>query len=151
MAAILGAGAGLVMITSTTLALGSLTRERAGVGSALITVLRNAGTTLGPAVLVTVATTRYHGQLGTLDTPPIRDSVIAGVDVARRLHDNQMLAHVRAAYISGMTLLLAICTGICLASMALVAATTKHTTQAMGPRSTGAGLNAPGGSPRVPG
>jgi EmrB/QacA subfamily drug resistance transporter len=127
--AVLGAGLGLVMITATALAVGSLTAERSGSGSAVITVLRNAGATLGPAVLGTVAITRYHNRLGTLDTSPIRDSVIAGIGVAQHLHDTAMLTHIQSAYISGMSLLLAISAGICALSMGLVAITTKHPAQ----------------------
>ena len=105
------------MITATALAVGSLTAERSGSGSAVITVLRNAGAALGPAVLGTVAITRYHDRLGALGTSPIRDSVIAGVSTARHLHDTAMLTHIQSAYISGMSLLLAISAGICALSM----------------------------------
>ncbi len=127
--AVLGVGIGLVMITSMALALGSLDEERSGVGSALITVLRNAGMTLGPAVLGTVAMTRYHDQLGALDTEPVRDSVIAGVGVANQAHDGAMLAQVHSAFMSGMSLLLAICAGICVVSVGLVAITTRRATR----------------------
>lgn len=126
--AIQGAGLGLVMITATALALGSLTDERSGSGSALITVLRNAGMTLGPAVLGTLLITRYHHQLGDLNTPPIRDSVIAGVGVAQQHQDPVMLAHVQSAFVSGMGLLLAVCAALCLLSMALVAVTATRDT-----------------------
>ncbi|MEN2423104.1 MFS transporter [Streptomyces rimosus] len=128
--ALQGAGLGLVMITSTSLALGSLDKERSGVGSALITMLRNAGMTLGPAVLGTVAMTRYHERLGALDTAPVRDSVIAGASVADRLHDTAMLAHVRSAFMSGMSLLLAVCAGICVLSAGLVVMRTRRTVAA---------------------
>ena len=95
----------------------------------MITVLRNAGAALGPAVLGTVAITRYHDRLGALGTSPIRDSVIAGVSVAQHLHDTAMLTHIQSAYISGMSLLLAISAGICALSMGLVSITSKHPAQ----------------------
>jgi EmrB/QacA subfamily drug resistance transporter len=127
--AILGAGLGLVMITSTTLALGSLTAERSGIGSALITVLRNAGMTLGPAILGTIALNRYHAQLGAQDVPPIRDNVIAGVRAATHAHNHALLVHVQNAFMNGMSLLLAIAAGICLLSIGFVAITTRRMKQ----------------------
>lgn len=129
---IAGAGLGLVMITSMALALGSLTPERSGVGSALITVLRNVGMTLGPAILGTVALARYRAQLGAHDTPPIRDSVMAGAGVANQLHDSDLLAQVRSAFMSGMSLLLVVCAVICVLSMGLVAVTTKRAAAPLG-------------------
>ena len=125
---ILGLGLGLVMITATNLALGSLTAERSGVGSAVITVLRNAGMTLGPAVLVTVVANRYHEQLGAANRPPVNESVIAGVGVADQAHDEALLDHVRSAFTSGMDLLLVIGAGICVVSVGLVAVTLRRAT-----------------------
>jgi EmrB/QacA subfamily drug resistance transporter len=118
---IVGFGMGLAMPTAMNLALGGLTAERSGSGSALMQALRQAGGTIGVAVLGTVLSTQYRGRLGALNHAPISDGVNAGVQVARRLHDSAALAHVQSAFVSGMSLMLLVCAAISVASLAVVA------------------------------
>ncbi|HXJ28755.1 MAG TPA: MFS transporter, partial [Streptosporangiaceae bacterium] len=57
--ALAGLGLGLVMPTAMSVALGALSAERSGAGSALLTAMRQVGSTVGVAVLGTVISTSY--------------------------------------------------------------------------------------------
>jgi hypothetical protein len=107
-----------------------LSNERSGSGSALIQALRQAGGTIGVAVLGTVLATRYRSELGELDVPPVRDGVNAGVAVAKATGDPSVLAHVQTAFVSGMGLMLWICAGICAVAVVLAARFTPRDTPA---------------------
>ncbi|AHK28358.1 hypothetical protein OPAG_02918 [Rhodococcus opacus PD630] len=128
--ALVGAGMGFVMPAAMGAALGALSAERSGSGSALIQALRQAGGTIGVAVLGTVLATRYRSELGDLDVDPIRDGVNAGVAVAKTTGDPSMLAHVQASFLSGMGLMLWVCAGICAVAMVLAARFTPRDTPA---------------------
>ena len=58
-----GLGLGLAMPAAMNVALGALSAERSGSGSALITALRQVGATIGVAVLGTVLLSGYRSQL----------------------------------------------------------------------------------------
>ncbi|PXX66426.1 EmrB/QacA subfamily drug resistance transporter [Nocardia tenerifensis] len=118
---LLGAGMGLAMPTAMGLAMGELTAERSGSGSALIQALRQAGGTIGVAVLGTVLSTRYRSELGPLNHEPISDGVNAGVAVARRLGDSTILHQVQTAFVGGMSAMLWACAILCAVSAAVAA------------------------------
>ncbi len=118
---LLGAGMGFVMPTAMGMALGELTAERSGTGSALIQALRQAGGTIGVAVLGTVLSTRYAAELGVYNHSPISDSVTAGVLVANKRHDATMLTQVHSAFIGGMAAMFWVCAGICVLGIVLAA------------------------------
>ncbi|CAM5504644.1 MFS transporter OS=Streptomyces alboniger OX=132473 GN=CP975_17075 PE=4 SV=1 [Streptomyces alboniger] len=126
--AVVGLGIGLVLPTSMALAVGALTPERAGAGSALLSALRQAAGTTGVAVLGTVLSTRYHSELGPLNRRPISDGVGSGVAEADSLGDASMLRHVQTAFVGGMDLLLIVCAGIAVVGLLLSAVTTKSRT-----------------------
>ncbi|MBB5918203.1 EmrB/QacA subfamily drug resistance transporter [Nocardia transvalensis] len=113
--AIAGLGLGIVMPASVAMAVGALTRDRAGSGSALLNSLRQAGGTIGVAVLGTVLATRYHGALGDLNHPPFSEGVSPGVAAAAG--DSAMVEHVREAFMSGTSSLLWACAGICMLAL----------------------------------
>ncbi|WP_278265039.1 MFS transporter [Nocardia sp. AG03] len=115
---VLGTGMGLVMPAAMGLAMGELDANRAGAGSALLQALRQAGGTIGVAVLGTVLATRYRAELGPLDRAPIADGVNAGV--AATQGDPAQLTHVRHAFVAGMDTMLGVCAALCVAA-ALVA------------------------------
>ncbi|RJO72218.1 DHA2 family efflux MFS transporter permease subunit [Nocardia panacis] len=120
---IIGIGMGLVMPASMGLAMGELTAERSGTGSALLQALRQAGGTIGVAMLGTVLATRYRAELGPLDREPISDGINAGAAVARKLGDAAMLEHVRTAFLGGMGAMLWVCAATCLVAIPIVALT----------------------------
>ncbi|MEU7634024.1 MFS transporter [Nocardia sp. NPDC049220] len=111
---LLGVGMGLVMPAAMGLAMGELTAERSGSGSALLQALRQAGGTIGVAVLGTVLSTRYRSELGELNRGPIADGVNAGVATAHKLGDPSMLHQVQSAFVGGMGAMLWACAALCL-------------------------------------
>ncbi|MBF6327369.1 MFS transporter [Nocardia transvalensis] len=122
---VLGVGMGFVAPSAMGMAMGELTPERAGSGSALLTALRQAGGTVGVAVLGTVLSAQYRSELGGYDHEPVSDGVNAGVEVARTLGDPQMLGQVQSAFVGGMGAMLWVCAGICAVAAVLSAIFTR--------------------------
>ncbi len=122
---LLGFAMGLVMPAGMGMAMGQLDAERAGSGSALLQALRQAGGTIGVAVLGTVLATRYRSELGSYNHDPVADGVNAGVAVARATGDNAMLEQVQSAFVSGMGAMLWLCAGVCVVAAVLAALLTR--------------------------
>jgi len=118
--AITGIGLGLAMPTALNAALGALSAERSGSGSAVITALRQVGGTIGVAVLGTVIDSVYRSGLKVSGLPAAtnaaRGSVAAGVAVAHAAGSAELLDLVRVSYTHGMDVMLWVCAGIALAS-----------------------------------
>jgi MFS family permease len=117
--ALAGIGLGLSMPTAMNAALGALTVERVGSGSALISAMRQVGATIGVAILGTVISATYHDRidvtgLSDAQARAARDSVGEGVSVARSLDSRDLLASVHAAFTDGLDLMLWTCAGISL-------------------------------------
>jgi MFS transporter, DHA2 family, multidrug resistance protein len=115
--AVAGLGLGLALPAGMNAALGALSAERSGSGSALITAMRQVGATIGVAVLGTVLLSAYrsHLDLGGLPAAAagaVRTGVGAGVGVAIHLHSAALLDSVRAAFAHGLDVMLAVCAGI---------------------------------------
>jgi len=105
-------------------ALGALSAERSGSGSALISALRQVGATIGVAVLGTVLSSGYHDRLNLTGLPAaaaatVRSSVAGGVGVAHKLDSLALLDNVREAFVHGMNVMLWACGGIALVSAIL--------------------------------
>ncbi len=110
--AIIGFGTGIALPPAMNAALGRLTGERSGVGSALITAIRQVGGVLGVAVWGSVANSAYRGPPDLTDLPAAaagaaRDNVASGVAVAEQLGSDALATMVRAAFVQGMDVLLA--------------------------------------------
>lgn len=101
------------------LAMGELTTARSGSGSALLQALRQAGGTIGVAVLGTVLATGCRADLGDLNRAPISDGVNAGVAVTAG--DPAALARVQHAFVVGMDIMLGVCAVLCLLAAVVVA------------------------------
>ncbi len=119
-----GLGLGLAMPAAMNVALGALSAERSGSGSALITALRQVGATIGVAVLGTVLLSGYRSQLSLGHLPAaaaeaVRSSVAGGVSVAHATHSAGLLVMVRTAYVHGQDIMLVVCAIIALASAVL--------------------------------
>jgi len=115
--AVLGLGLGFVMPSAMGLAMGDLTAERSGAGSALMQALRQVGGTIGVAVLGTILSSGYHSRLDTGGIPSAaadatRESVSAGVRVAEQLASHPLLVSVRGAYVHGMDVMLVVTAGL---------------------------------------
>jgi EmrB/QacA subfamily drug resistance transporter len=124
--AIAGLGLGLAMPQAMNAALGALSAERSGSGSALISAMRQVGATIGVAVLGTVLSSGYHAGLGgALNGLPAalataaKGSVAAGAGVAQAVHSAALLGNVRVAFVHGTDIMLWVCGGIALASAIL--------------------------------
>ena len=122
--AIAGLGLGIAMATTTSAALSELSQDRAGVGSAALQALNKVGGPLGTAVLGSVLTAAYLGRLDLSGVPApaavlVRQSVFGGVAVAHRLGSAALLESVRAAFVHGMDLAMAVSAGIALAGALL--------------------------------
>jgi MFS transporter, DHA2 family, multidrug resistance protein len=125
--AVAGLGLGLAMPSAMNAALGALSTERSGSGSALLSALRQAGATIGVAVLGTLLSNGYTSRLSLsgLAAPiagDVRSSVAGGVAVAQRLGSPALLEEVRTAFVHGMDIMLWACGGIALASALLALA-----------------------------
>ncbi|MGH3247492.1 MAG: MFS transporter [Trebonia sp.] len=121
---VLGAGIGLALPAAMSAALGALTAERAGAGSGLMQALRQVGGTIGVAVLGTVLGSGYGGRVHTGHLPAaqandVHSSVAAGIAVARQLGDDALARTVRAAFVYGMDLTLAVSGALVLAGAIL--------------------------------
>jgi EmrB/QacA subfamily drug resistance transporter len=122
--AVTGLGLGIAMPTALNAALGALTPERSGSGSALITALRQVGATIGVAVLGTVLDSVYRSGLKVTGLPTAaavaaRNSVAGGVAVAHAVKSALLLHAVGVSYVQAMDVMLWVCAGIALASALL--------------------------------
>jgi MFS transporter, DHA2 family, multidrug resistance protein len=124
---IMGAGLGFALPGAMNAALGALSAERSGVGSALIMALRQVGGTFGVAILGSVLSSAYRSGLRTAVAPAalaanVRDSVSEGVAVAHQIGSATLFALVRSAFVHGMDIMLAVCGGIAVAGIVLTLA-----------------------------
>ncbi|MCU1642643.1 MAG: Lincomycin resistance protein [Nocardia sp.] len=122
---LVGIGMGFIMPASMGLAMSDLSADRAGSGSALLQALRQAAGTIGVAVLGTVLATQYRSSLGDLNHEPLSDGVNAGVGAARALGEPAVLAHVRSAFVDGMSVMMWVCAAVALAATALALVLTR--------------------------
>ncbi|WP_405753795.1 MFS transporter [Streptomyces sp. NBC_01411] len=122
--AALGTGVGMTLPLAMNSALGVLSTERAGSGSGLLQALRQAGGTIGIAILGTVLTSGYRGGVGVGHLPPrtagaVRDSAASGVQIAHRSGSAALLDSTRGAFVHGMNDMLLTCSGIALVAALL--------------------------------
>ena len=122
--AVFGLGLGLAMPQTMNAALSALSAERSGSGAALISALRQAGATIGVAVLGTVLDSVYRGHLVVTHLPAAaaataRNSVVAGVELAHALRSAALLGSARSSFVAGMDAMLWVCAGIALVSAVL--------------------------------
>jgi len=133
--AVTGLGLGIAMPTAMNAALGALSPERSGSGSALITALRQVGATIGVAVLGTVLNSVYRGGLSVTGLPAsaaaaARSSVAGGVAVAHAVSSAPLLHAVGISYVHGMDVMLWVCAAIALMAAVLALAFLPRTGQA---------------------
>jgi len=112
-----GLGLGLAMPAAMNAALGQLSAERSGSGSALISAMRQVGATIGVAILGTLISNEYTAGVPARGLPAAvaslaRGSVTGGVAVARQLGSASLLSEVRTAFVHGMDVMLWTCGGI---------------------------------------
>jgi DHA2 family multidrug resistance protein-like MFS transporter len=121
---LVGLGMGLALATASAAALGALPAERAGVGSAVIQAVNKVGAPFAAALLGSVLNATYRSQLDLPGVPArvaavARDSIFAGVAVARQLGSASLLDEVQAAFVHGMDGMLWVCAAIAVAGIVL--------------------------------
>jgi DHA2 family multidrug resistance protein-like MFS transporter len=121
---IAGLGLGFVIPSAMNAALGALTPERSGVGSSLVTAIRQVGGTLGVAILGTLLGESYRSKLKLAGLPTkvagaVRSSVTGGVNIAHKVASSPLLHTVRTSFVHGMAVLLWACAGIAIVSVVL--------------------------------
>jgi DHA2 family multidrug resistance protein-like MFS transporter len=117
--AVSGLGFGLVMPAAMNVTLASLTAERSGSGSALISAMRQVGSVIGVAILGTLISNAYGSRVDATGLPAAaadlaRTGVAGGVEVAHSLASTELLDSVRSAFVDGMDIMLWTCAGIAL-------------------------------------
>jgi DHA2 family multidrug resistance protein-like MFS transporter len=122
--AVAGLGLGIAMPAAMNSAIGALSAERSGSGTALITALRQVGATIGVAVLGTIINDAYRSGLHLSGVPAAaagaaRNSIGQAVEAAMKLHSVALLGSARDAYVHGLDVMLWVCAGIALASALL--------------------------------
>ena len=133
--AVTGLGLGFAMPTALNAALGALSPERSGSGSALMTAMRQVGGTMGVAVLGTVLASVYRSQLhlaglSAAAAAAVHSGVAGGIAVARAAGSAPLLETVRTAYVHGMDVMLWVCAGVALAAALLALAFLPRSAQA---------------------
>jgi EmrB/QacA subfamily drug resistance transporter len=120
-----GAGFGLVMPVAMSAALAALPPGRAGSGSGLVQAMRQAGGTIGVAVLGTVLGHGYASRLALPASVPAAlreragESVSAGVAVASKLGGDGLVVAVQRAFMHGMSLVMLTSALLAVASIVL--------------------------------
>jgi hypothetical protein len=83
---VMGFGLAVAMTPATEAIMGSLPKEKAGVGSAMNDVLRELGATLGVAVLGSILASRYAGGMGGSTSGLPTEAADASVDSVDGAH-----------------------------------------------------------------
>lgn len=122
--ALVGLGMGITFATAASAALSELPAERSGVGSAVMQALQKTGGPFGTAILGSVLSSVYQGQLHLVGLPAAvaqvaRESLFGGLAVAQHLGSAPLLASVRAAFVQGMDVALVVSAGIAAAGFVL--------------------------------
>ncbi|MEV8019761.1 DHA2 family efflux MFS transporter permease subunit [Streptomyces sp. NPDC086554] len=114
---LVGLGLGLAMTRTMAASVNALSQESSGVGSALVSALRQVGGTVGVAVLGTVANSTYRSNLKLPDVPPEADelarrSVSGGLRVGETMQSPQIVHAVQDSFMTAMHALLGVCGAI---------------------------------------
>ena len=122
--AVLGAGMGLVMATSSSAALSELSDEHSGVGSAVLQAVNKTGGPFGAAILGSILSSAYLARLELSGLPTAavhaaRESIFGGAAVAGRLHSPALLHSVRLAFVQGTDQALLVSAAIALGGVLL--------------------------------
>lgn len=117
-----GAGMGIGLATAAAAALGQLSPERSGVGSAVMQAIQKLGGAFGPAVLGSALNSAYRDGIDLAGVPPqaaaaVQKSVFAGMAVAHQLRSAALLDSVQQAFYHAMSSELLVSAGVAGAGM----------------------------------
>jgi EmrB/QacA subfamily drug resistance transporter len=104
---VFGSGFGAIMIGGNSLALNKLDPARSGVGGAVLQMMRQTGSVVGIAVLISVLNSVYRGRVDLTSVPAdaretARSSLQGGFAVAQRFGDADLVVSVKNAFLDGM-------------------------------------------------
>ena len=126
---LLGGGLGLTTAPATEAIMGSLSADKAGVGSAVNDTTRELGGTLGVAIAGSIFASVYSGHLGAATTltglpaEPMRHSMALAHSVIERLPAERagyVRDTVNQAFLDGLQVSALVCAGIALAAAIVV-------------------------------
>jgi MFS transporter, DHA2 family, multidrug resistance protein len=146
----MGLGLGFAMPTTIDVALGALSADRAGAGTALMMSVRQVGGAFGVAILGSILNATYRAGVDVAGLPAeaaaiVQKSVFGGIAVAARAGSDALLASVRTSFVFGMDLLLVACAGIAVVAAVVAlaflprSAAAVETSGEIGPAQTKAG------------
>lgn len=108
-----GLGMGIAMPAAMNAAMGSLDPDQAGSGSGFLQAMRQAGGTIGVAILGTILSTGYRAGLGENDVPPISDGVSAGMAIAKNTGSDALRSIVTTSFLDGFAIMLTVAAALC--------------------------------------
>lgn len=119
-----GAGIGLALATAGSAAVVNLPADKSAVGAALMQTAQRLGAPFGSAVLGSVLNTTYRSQLEVTGLPAevvttVKESVFAGLAVARQAGLRPLANSVRASFVSGLDDALRVSVAISVAGVVL--------------------------------
>lgn len=122
--ALAGIGMGIALASIVSGALGNVSAEQGGVASGLMQTLKNLGAPLGAAVLGSILSSAYKAYMDARHLPaaiaPVaKQSVFAGLAVAKGLHSPALAHYVENAFVHGTDLSLAWAAAISVAGAAM--------------------------------
>ncbi|NNG36020.1 MFS transporter [Nakamurella aerolata] len=117
---VLGAGSGIAGPAAYGTLLGSLPKDRAGVGSAVNDTVQQVGQALSIAVLGTVLTAVFRSEMPGDAPAAVRNSVGAAMQTARATGDDALAAAAQQSFVSAMsvTAVIGVCAGVVAAVVA---------------------------------
>ena len=124
---IVGLGMGLAMATASSAVMTEVPEERSGVGSAVMQAANKTAAPFGSAVLGSVLLGAYRSRLDLTHVPApaaaaVRASVFDGVAVAHRAGSQVLLVSVRASFLHGVDVALAVSAGAAIVGLVLAIA-----------------------------
>ncbi|HEU4997733.1 MAG TPA: DHA2 family efflux MFS transporter permease subunit [Lapillicoccus sp.] len=121
---LVGAGVGAALFCGQNGALGTLPRDRAAAGSALVQVLRQIGSVAGIAALGALLNAAYRSGLPsglpTAVSSAVEQNVASGMAVAAQSGSASLEYAVRSAFVGGLTATMWVSAVICLLGAAMV-------------------------------
>jgi MFS family permease len=114
---ICGVGLGFAMPAAMSAAIDPLSEENGGVGSGVIQAVRMVGGSFGSALLGSLLYSGYRSRLDLSGLPAraaaaVRESQVAGLELAAKLHLRELAASIEAAFTHGMDVVLVVCGGL---------------------------------------
>ncbi|MGI8450213.1 MAG: DHA2 family efflux MFS transporter permease subunit [Streptosporangiaceae bacterium] len=123
--AIAGLGMGMALVNAQNAALNTLSKARAGAGSAVVQAMRQVGSVTGIAALGAIVNGVYRSNVHTAGlsgdaAATVRDGVAGGVLTGSRLNSPALVESARQAFTSGLEAVLWVSGGVCLIAAVLV-------------------------------